>query len=84
MRACRHTVGIHAGSTGANAFLIRDQLGHKSLAMTGRYVNRRSSPLRELSDKVEGRIMAAMKAGAAADRAAAQTLDWAPLVRCSG
>jgi integrase len=35
----RHTVGSHAGQSGANAFLVRDLLRHKNLAMTGRYVN---------------------------------------------
>ncbi|MGY0791834.1 tyrosine-type recombinase/integrase [Azospirillum argentinense] len=58
----RHTVGTYAGQTGANAFLVRDKLGHKTLAMTGRYVNRDANPLRDLSDKVEGRISAALKA----------------------
>lgn len=56
----RHTVGTYAGQTGANAFLVRDKLGHKTLAMTGRYVNKDTSPLRELSDRVEERIAAAM------------------------
>ena len=32
----RHTVGTYSGQTGANAFLIRDKLGHRTLAMTGR------------------------------------------------
>lgn len=59
----RHTVGIYAGQTGANAFLVRDKLGHKTLAMTGRYVNKDTSPLRELSDRVEARIAAAMAGG---------------------
>ncbi|TWB19221.1 site-specific integrase [Nitrospirillum bahiense] len=59
----RHTVGTFAGQTGANAFLVRDKLGHKTLAMTGRYVSKDANPLRELSDKVEGRIMGALKAG---------------------
>ncbi len=44
----RHTVGTYAGQSGANAFLIRDKLGHKTLAMTGRYVNRDPHPLRTL------------------------------------
>lgn len=55
----RHTVGTYAGQTGANSFLIRDKLGHKTTAMTDRYVNRDASPLRKLSDQVEGRIAAA-------------------------
>ncbi len=53
------------GQTGANAFLVRDKLGHKTLAMIGRYVNRDAAPLRDLSDKVESRIMGALNAGAA-------------------
>jgi integrase len=60
----RHTVGTYAGQTGANAFLVRDKLGHKTLAMTGRYVNRDANPLRILSDQVEQRIHAAMQGGA--------------------
>ncbi len=56
----RHTVGTYAGQTGANAFLVRDKLGHKTIAMAGRYVNRDASPLRQLSDQVESRIEAAM------------------------
>ena len=52
----RHTVGTYAGQSGANAFLVRDKLGHKTLAMTGRYVNRDTDPLRDLSDQVEERI----------------------------
>ncbi|TWB16917.1 phage integrase family protein [Nitrospirillum amazonense] len=63
----RHTVGTYAGQAGANAFLVRDKLGHKTLAMTGRYVSKDANPLRELSNKVEGRIMAALKAGQAED-----------------
>lgn len=62
MHDLRHTVGTYAGQTGANAFLIRDKLGHKTLAMTGRYVNRDADPLRALSDKVEERITAALDA----------------------
>ena len=59
----RHTVGTYAGQTGANAFLIRDKLGHKTIAMTDRYVNRDFDPLRVLSDRVESRIAAAMRGG---------------------
>jgi integrase len=63
----RHTVGIYAGQTGANAFLVRDKLGHSTIAMASRYVNRDASPLRELSDRVEGRIDAAMRGRPGAD-----------------
>jgi integrase len=57
----RHTVGTYAGQTGANAFLIRDKLGHRTLAMTGRYVSRDPDPLRSLSNQVENRIASAMR-----------------------
>ena len=57
----RHTVGTFAGQTGANAFLVRDKLGHKTLAMTGRYVSRDVAPLRSLSDQVERRIADALE-----------------------
>jgi integrase len=56
----RHTVGTYAGQSGANAFLVRDLLRHKNLAMTGRYVNRSDDPVRILSDQVGERIAAAM------------------------
>ena len=59
----RHTVGTYAGQAGANAFLVRDALGHKTLAMTGRYVNRDAAPLRQLADRVSGRIAAALDGG---------------------
>jgi integrase len=56
----RHTVGTYAGATGANAFLVRDVLGHKTLAMTGRYVSQNVNPLRALTDAVSARIGAAL------------------------
>ncbi|NYZ13558.1 site-specific integrase [Azospirillum sp. RWY-5-1] len=68
----RHTVGTYVGQAGANAFLVRDKLGHKTLAMTGRYVNRDARPLRDLSDRVESRVMGALKAGA--DQAAEEAI----------
>ena len=56
----RHTVGTYAGQSGANAFLVRDLLRHKNLAMTGRYVSRAYDPVRTLSDQVGERIASAM------------------------
>jgi hypothetical protein len=53
----RHTVGTYAG---ANAFLVRDVLGHKTLARTGRHVSRDVDPLRALTDAVSARIGAAL------------------------
>jgi integrase len=63
----RHTVGTYAGQSGANAFLVRDLLRHKNLAMTGRYVNRADDPVRTLSDQVGERIAAAMVGAPAAE-----------------
>jgi len=56
----RHTVGSHAGQSGANAFLVRDLLRHKDLSMTGRYVNRADDPVRTLSEMVGERIAAGL------------------------
>jgi hypothetical protein len=39
---------------------VRDVLGHKTLAMTGRYVSRDVDPLRALTDAVSARIGAAL------------------------
>jgi integrase len=52
----RHTVGTYAGQSNANAFMVRDLLRHKDLAMTGRYVNRADHPVRTLSELVGERI----------------------------
>jgi integrase len=56
----RHTVGTYASGAGLNAFVIRDLLGHKTLAMTGRYVERNADPLRAAAEIVVGQIAAAM------------------------
>jgi integrase len=56
----RHTAGTFAAQAGANAFLVRDLLGHKTLAITGRYVARAADPLRAVADQVAGRVAAAM------------------------
>jgi integrase len=56
----RHTVGSHAGQSGANAFLVRDLLRHKDLSMTGRYVNRTEDPVRTLSEMVGEQIAAGL------------------------
>lgn len=57
----RHGVGTAAGRTGANAFLIKDKLGHRNVATTSIYVNRDAAPLRALSDAVEADLVRAMK-----------------------
>ena len=62
----RHTTGTFAAATGANAFIVRDVLGHKTLAMTGRYVERNIDPLRKTADQVASRIEAALSGKSAA------------------
>ncbi len=57
----RHTVGTYGGQAGFNAFLVRDLLGHKTLAMTGRYVEKDADPLKRAADAVATRIAAAME-----------------------
>jgi integrase len=59
----RHTVGTYAGQAGLNAFVVRDILGHKTLAMTDRYVSQDTNPLRGAADQVAGRIAAAFAKG---------------------
>ena len=59
----RHTVGTYAGQTGANAFLIRDLLRHKTIAITDRYVNRADDPVRNLNERVSSRIAASLSGG---------------------
>ena len=56
----RHTVGTFAAQAGANAFLVRDLLGHKTLAMTGRYVEHAADPIRAVADQVTARVASAM------------------------
>lgn len=63
----RHTKGTYAGQAHLNAFMVRDMLGHKTLAMTGRYVSRDADPLREANERVAGRIAAALDGGAAGE-----------------
>jgi integrase len=59
----RHTAGTYAGAAGLNAFVVRDLLGHKTLQMTNRYVERFADPLRQASNLVADRIAAAMASG---------------------
>jgi integrase len=61
----RHTVGTYAGHSGANAFMVRDLLGHKTLAMTNRYVGSEEDPLDAMKKRVENRIDAALNGASA-------------------
>lgn len=59
----RHTVGTLAGQLGANAFLIQHLLRHRTVAMTGRYVNADANPIRDVSDAVGDRIAEGLAGG---------------------
>lgn len=63
----RHTVGTFTAETGANAFKVRDILGHRTMAMTGRYVSKVVDPLRKTADEVSGRVEAALNGSASAE-----------------
>jgi len=62
----RHTAGTFAALAGGNAFAVRDLLGHRTLAMTGRYVERAADMVRATADAMSNRVAAALNAGAAA------------------
>ena len=53
----RHAFATRGASLGANALVLRDALGHKTLAMTGRYVSRQTDPVRELSERIASSIL---------------------------
>lgn len=54
----RHGYGTRGAAMGANALILRDALGHKTLAMTGRYVSKLNDPVRDLSDRIANQIVA--------------------------
>ena len=56
----RHTSGTFAAEAQFNAFMIRDHLGHKTLAMTGRYVSRADATLLAVQQSVGRRVEAAL------------------------
>jgi integrase len=62
----RHTAGTFAALAGGSAFVVRDLLGHRTLAMTGRYVERAADMVRATADAVSGRVAAALNAGTTA------------------
>jgi integrase len=54
----RHAFGTRGGALGASALIIREALGHKTLAMTNRYVSRQTDPVRELAERIGAQIEA--------------------------
>jgi integrase len=53
----RHALATRGASLGASALILRDALGHKTLAMTSRYVARQINPVRELADRIAGDML---------------------------
>jgi integrase len=48
----RHAFATRGAALGASALILRDALGHKTMAMTGRYVARQAEPVRILADRI--------------------------------
>lgn len=63
----RHTVATMAAETGAGAALLRDLLGHKTMAMANLYIGRLDKPVRDLREQVAGTIGAAISDSSSAD-----------------
>lgn len=56
----RHTAATYAAQAGFNAFTVRDLLGHKTMAMAGRYVSRSTDPVQAAIDAVDSRVSRAL------------------------
>lgn len=56
----RHTVATLGAMQGANAFVLRDLLGHKTVAITSGYVARTLDPVRSVSASIGKHIGAAI------------------------
>jgi len=54
----RHAFATRGAGLGASAVILRDALGHKTLAMTSRYVARQNDPVRELAERIGSQIQA--------------------------
>ena len=52
----RHAFATRGAGLGASAVLLRDALGHKTLAMTNRYVSRQDDPVRQLAERIGSQI----------------------------
>jgi integrase len=63
----RHAFATRGAALGANALILRDALGHKTLAMTGRYVSRQTDPVRELSERIAISILGSAGVSSAID-----------------
>jgi integrase len=52
----RHAFATRGAGLGASAVVLRDALGHKTMAMTSRYVARQIDAVRELSERIGAQI----------------------------
>ena len=52
----RHAYATRGAGLGATALILRDALGHKTLAMTSRYVARQSDPVRDLAERIGAQL----------------------------
>jgi integrase len=74
----RHMGATFGAQTGANAFLLRDYLGHATLEMSGGYVERVVDPIRDLAEKVAARVAVGLEGQPSADVVPLQKQGRAP------
>jgi integrase len=77
----RHAFATRGASLGASALILRDALGHKTLAMTSRYVARQIDPVRTLADRVAAEMLGVVQDNGAA---AAEAIEFDPAERKRG
>jgi integrase len=77
----RHAFATRGASLGASALILRDALGHKTLAMTSRYVARQIDPVRTLADRVAAEMLGVVEDNGAA---AAEAIEFEPAERKRG
>jgi integrase len=56
----RHGAATFGAQAGASAFLLRDFMGHSTVAMTSQYVARVVDPVRELAEAISKRVSTAL------------------------
>ena len=63
----RHSAATYAAQAGFNSFMVRDLLGHKTMSMASRYVERAIDPMRATADAFSERVAAAFAGKVPAD-----------------
>ncbi len=59
----RHAYATRGAGLGASAVVLRDALGHKTLAMTSRYIARQNDPVQELAERIGAEIQSIRSGG---------------------